>query len=581
MIGLEIAFIYVLRCFIKRFLCGGLLLLLPGYCPLIQADEWIIEGADRALAQNLTLYLDDIAPADARQDPEAILTQPITSAAQALGYYHLRWSLTQRRRDTVIEVQPGARVVYRNVTVALRGDGRDEKALKKFWRDIPVKPGVALHHGDYEAFKRSALENARSLGYLDARFATSSVRVDRDSNSADVMLALETGPAFSIDRVLFEGSRLDPDLLQRLSTIKSGDRFRAGELAQMYGGLYDSGYFDDINISQQPAGATQRDIVVKLKDAARHQIETGAGFSTDTGARVRLGWNRPALNRAGHQLQNDLKLAQKEQSFSSEYRIPLGNPLEHYVGINAGWRSRDIEDTSTEVFAAGVALHDKKSSGWHSRYGVEFNYEKYRQGAEPANEVFYTVPGIGWDYVHLQGPERMPDFGYKFWINTDASVPALGADASFTRVMLGAKWLNVFNAVHELQVRGEGGAISQSDIDRVPASRRFFTGGDQTVRGFSYLSLAPEDDTGQAIGGRYLNVASIEYRYRLRDDWHLAAFVDTGRAYSDTSDPFHTSIGVGLHWQTIVGPIRFDIATPIDDDEHKAVHLHVTMGPSL
>ena len=147
--------------------------------------------------------------------------------------------------------------------------------------------------------------------------------------------------------------------------------------------------------------------------------------------------------------------------------------------------------------------------------------------------------------------------------------------------MLGAKWLKVWHDYHELQVRGEAGAISQSDVEKVPASRRFFTGGDQTVRGFSYLALAPRDDNGEAIGGRFMNVASVEYRYRLRDDWHLATFVDTGRAYTDQGDAFHTAVGFGVHWQTVVGPIRFDIARPISDPDYKAVHLHVTMGPSL
>jgi translocation and assembly module TamA len=548
---------------------------------MANAGEWIIKGANRALTQNLHLYLNDVAVTDAGQDLAAQLQEPITTAAQALGYYRLTWSAARHESDVIIEVEPGEQVVYRTVDLALHGTGKDESALQKFWHEVPIKPGVILHHGDYELFKRNAIDNARGAGYLDAHFSTQAVRVDIAANSADVTLHLETGPAFTVNRVVLKGSRLDTDLLQKMSTIKTGERFKNSSLAEMYGGLYDSGYFEEISIEQKPAGPGQRDIVVTLKDAARHQVVTGAGFSTDTGARVRLGWNRPVINKAGHQLQNELRLAEVEQSFTSEYRIPIGNPLENYVGVNAGWRNRDVEDTSTEVFNTGIALHNKKASGWHSRYGIEFDYEKYRQGSEPANEVFYTVPGVGWDYVYQEGPLRLPDYGYKFWISTDASVPALGADSPFARLMLGAKWLKVLHDHHEIQLRGEAGAISQPDIEQVPASRRFFTGGDQTVRGFSYLALAPKDDVGEAIGGRYLNVASIEYRYRLRENWHVAAFVDTGRAYSDAAEPFHTGAGFGLHWQTIVGPIRFDIAKPIDDNEHKAVHLHITMGPSL
>lgn len=545
------------------------------------AADWIIDGADRKLKQNLLLHLGDIDDINAEHELVSELSDSINDASQALGYYHLTWSAAREDDDIRISVNPGERIRWRTINATFSGAGSNEKALRKLWSEIPIEKGRVFNHGTYESFKRRMVDTARADGYLNARFTTHVVKVDTDEGSADLTLHLETGAAFRVRSVKFDGSKLDPDLLNNMSALKKGDRFRASALAEFYGALYDSGYFEEITIDQQPAGDEERDILITLVDAARHQVTAGVGFSTDTGARIRLGWNRPTINKAGHQLQNELRLAELEQSLTSEYRIPLGNPLEHYIGVNAGWRNREVEDTRTEIFNAGIALHNKLSNGWHSRYGIDVEQEKYRQGSEPANEVFYTIPGVGWDYVYQEGPIRLPDYGYKFWINTDASVPALGADAPFARLMLGAKWLKVWRNYHELQLRGEAGVISQSDIEQVPASRRFFTGGDQTVRGFSYLALSPTDDNGEAIGGRFTNVASIEYRYRLRDDWHIATFVDTGRAYTDQGDPFHTAVGIGVHWQTIVGPIRFDIARPIDDPDHKAVHLHVTMGPSL
>jgi translocation and assembly module TamA len=549
------------------------------------AADWIIDGANRELTQNLRLHLGDIDNVkehiDEHEQLITELTAPITNASQALGYYHLTWTAKRDHDDVRIDVQQGARTHWRDVDVVASGDGSKEAELQKVWQQMPMKKGDALNHGDYEKFKRRLLDTAHATGYLDANFSQHSVKVDADTNSADVVLHLETGPVFTVRNIEFTGSRIDPNVLKKMSALKTGDRYRTTALAELYGALFDSGYFREINIEPKPAGPAQRDIVITLHDAARHQVVAGVGFSTDTGARIRLGWNRPTINKAGHSLQNELRLAELEQSFTSEYRIPLGNPLEHYIGINAGWRNREVEDTNTEIFNAGIALNNKLPSGWHTRYGLDFDFEKYHQGSEPANEVFYSIPGVGWDYTYQEGPIRLPDFGYKFWINTDASVPALGADSPFARLMVGAKWINVWRDRHELQLRGEAGAISQADIEQVPASRRFFTGGDQTVRGYSYLVLAPEDDTGAAIGGRYMNVASIEYSYRLRDDWHVATFVDTGRAYTDPGDPFHSAFGVGLHWQTLVGPIRFDIARPVDDSKYKAVHLHITMGPSL
>jgi translocation and assembly module TamA len=119
-----------------------------------------------------------------------------------------------------------------------------------------------------------------------------------------------------------------------------------------------------------------------------------------------------------------------------------------------------------------------------------------------------------------------------------------------------------------------------SNIELIPASQRFFTGGDQTVRGYDYESLATTDANGELIGGRYLNVASAEYSFKVADRWRAAVFTDTGRAFNNRDEPWHKSIGIGARWLSPVGQIRVDFAVPIDDEE-KGWRLHIFIGPPL
>jgi translocation and assembly module TamA len=119
------------------------------------------------------------------------------------------------------------------------------------------------------------------------------------------------------------------------------------------------------------------------------------------------------------------------------------------------------------------------------------------------------------------------------------------------------------------------------DFYTVPLSKRFYTGGDQTVRGYRYNSLAPEDENGELIGGQFLNVFSVEYRYALTQEWRLATFADTGRTYISSHDPFHSGAGLGLRWILPIGEISFDIAKPVTGEDKSSPRLHVYMGVFL
>jgi translocation and assembly module TamA len=119
------------------------------------------------------------------------------------------------------------------------------------------------------------------------------------------------------------------------------------------------------------------------------------------------------------------------------------------------------------------------------------------------------------------------------------------------------------------------------NFDDLPPSQRYFTGGDTSVRGYAYQALGPKDSVGNVIGGRYLAVASLEYEHPLKKNWSAAAFVDTGNAFSKSFDEdLKTGVGVGVRWQSPIGPVRIDIAHPLDDRDTR-FRVHLRLGPDL
>ena len=86
---------------------------------------------------------------------------------------------------------------------------------------------------------------------------------------------------------------------------------------------------------------------------------------------------------------------------------------------------------------------------------------------------------------------------------------------------------------------------------------------------------------GDAVGGRYLEVTSLEYNYRFAERWSAATFIDAGRAFNNFDTAYSVGAGVGIRWQSPVGPFRLDIAEPVDDERFNNIRFHISLGPEL
>ena len=129
--------------------------------------------------------------------------------------------------------------------------------------------------------------------------------------------------------------------------------------------------------------------------------------------------------------------------------------------------------------------------------------------------------------------------------------------------------------------RANGGAVIANDNTVVPITQLFLSGGDTTVRGYSYQSIGARTDNGKLIGGRYMASGSVEWQRPItvagnRSDWEHATFVDAGTV-TDALDTYTVFVGVGtgIRWRSPVGPLQADLAYGL---ETKKVRLHLRLG---
>ena len=115
----------------------------------------------------------------------------------------------------------------------------------------------------------------------------------------------------------------------------------------------------------------------------------------------------------------------------------------------------------------------------------------------------------------------------------------------------------------------------------LPPSIRFFAGGDQSVRGFSYQSLGPRDASGLVVGGSDLLVGSAELERALFQNWGVSLFYDTGNAFDAFNNlQFQQAGGVGLHYYTPVGGLNLSLAKRLGVNR-EVYYIHFTVGFQL
>jgi translocation and assembly module TamA len=175
------------------------------------------------------------------------------------------------------------------------------------------------------------------------------------------------------------------------------------------------------------------------------------------------------------------------------------------------------------------------------------------------------------------------NWGDKQTITTEFASESLLSDINMLRVTAASKWVRSAGQ-HRFLWRAELGGIVTNDFEQVPSSLRFFTGGDQSVRGFDYKTLSPfefdSDGERELTGGQYLAVASVEYSYPVAENWRAAAFVDVGNASEKLFNDPAIGFGLGAIWNSPIGPVRFYLAKG-KSDFGETRYVHISMGPAL
>jgi len=555
-----------------------------------------IDGVDKEMADNVRSYLtltryvtrDDLTDGQVRR----LADKAVDEAADALrpfGYYsptvHSRTTRDQPNWIVRLKIQPGDPVKLRTVDLKLGGAGRNDPELKALIAGSPLKVGSRLDHATYDNFKATLMRTAQERGYLDAQYTRRELLVKTKELSGEAHLELDTGGRYEFGAITIDQDVLDDEVLAGYVRIAQGQPYSLEKLHATQFALEDSNYFSTVSVTpgeRDPATLTVP-VTIRGEKIKRDRYAVSAGYGTDTGVRGQFTWDNRRANTRGHRMRTELTASQIKQEAVVRYLIPIGDPTLEKLEFSAGYVNEEIGDLRSEraELMGGVT---QAFGHWQRVLFLKLDEERTIIPHAPDTKDLLLIPGISYASLppnFITGWVR--DAAYYFELSGSPNM--LGSNASYLRFYSRAErvW-PIRDGPWHLRLRGELGATWVDRFSQLPASQRFFAGGDRSVRGFAYNSLSPplpptpENPNGSTSGGgENLLIGSVEFERDIRDRFRGAVFFDTGNAFNDWNTPLEYSVGVGIRWKLPMLMIGLDLAQALSEKgQNPRVHLNIT-----
>ena len=566
----------------------------------------------RLLEKNLDLArLQDLPTDDAIDDSEWVRLIGAAPAQardllQTEGYFDAQVAV-QRQIETVdgrplqqvlLTVQAGPRTRIASLQVDFQGALKDRLAAADadalaLSRPLAgagiLQPGQPFRNPAWAELKQQWLARLRSAGYAVASLAQSRADIDVLQQQAALSLLIDSGPLFRAGPLLIEGlQHHDAATVRHLAGFGIGEALTETRLLDFQDRLQKAGLFESVNVSFDPtsAQADASPVRVRLTELALQQATLGVGLSANSGPRATAEHThrRPfGLAAVAH---NKLEWGRDKQGWTGDFQ---SHPGEGFYRKLLGIQIDRLRSATDVVLSQRVRLGRTQDTPRIERqYFVEWLRSTQTDQSLAANAGTSTAANAAsaisanyhWVLRQLDSV-LLPTRGLTLSLQggTGHARSQGGSAGPFGRVYGRLTAYLPLSQAWYGQARVEAGQILKASGLTVPDAMGFRAGGDDSVRGYAYRSLAPLGTDGGTVSGRALLTASIEVARpisaSLPSVW-AALFIDAGRAVDDWRD-YKPALGygAGLRWRSPIGPLKVDLAWA---DELRRLRLHFSVG---
>ena len=508
-------------------------------------------------------------------------------ALAPFGYYHPEVAAEIRdngkgKLQLLVKIVPGEPVRVIALDIELKGAGAGEGELRRLVRTFPLKKGGVLLQPEYERAKSNLKAQASNLGYLDADFTTHEIRIAAGEKSAQIALTLDTGERYFFDDVSIEGAPEYPQpFLRRFLAFQKGEVFSYSKLGETQLNFSNSERFKAVLVTPEKEKAKDRHVpvLVKLTPSARRTLRPGVGYGTDTGARATVHFRELNLFHKGHDLDLTLYGAQRLQGFAARYTIPSARDIKSNTSVQLNLQQEDVTSYVSQFAAIELDYNHSLGGGEIATPYLRIQQENFKIAGESSSSRL-VLPGFRFSKENFDSLTR-PTRGYRYALDLRGAHPLFGSDSALVQFIAEGNTVLPLPWRLSLHLRTKVGLSQLADpLADFPPSIRFFAGGDQSVRGYSYQSLGPRNAENQVVGGRDLVTGSVELERAIFDKWGISLFHDAGNAFNSfTNVHLYQGAGVGVHYYTPIGGLHLDLARRFTSSN--SYYIHFTVGFQL
>lgn len=505
------------------------------------------------------------------------------------------FSVEENGTFVVVKVNPGPVYPLEVFRITYKQRGEEKEGLPHCTislKDLEIQLGEPATPESILNAEDLLLDQLNLQGYAFAKILKRDVFADRQNQNVIVLIEVETGPLTYYGRIRITGlERVKESYVFKKLKWQEGDLYSPSKVEKTQEALDLSGLFRSVNISN-PEGPTDGDLIeleLNFMEAKQRTIGFGVNFNTQLGPGISGEWEDRNFFGEGQKLALRTDLWWDWQFGSLTYLIPdykrqnqnLIWQLNYEQGHRKAYTERAVSLSATIqrrvskelTFSYGAMYKHLLSE--HSEHNGTFNLFKTPLQLKWSTEDNILDPTDGASFHLLCIPSLQfvsPEFAYSINTLTTTYYKSFTEDKR-----------HVFAAKLML------GSIIGAGKHNIPPPERFYAGSQNTIRGYRYLTVSPIEDRHhhKPVGGRSMVIYSLELRSRITKDFGLVGFWDIGNVYFDAIPDFKRrllqSTGLGIRYYTPVGPLRLDIAVPLNRRRHidNYLEIYFSIGQSF
>ncbi len=514
--------------------------------------------------------------------------------AQTEGYFRAEVTVAVDPADAhriLIKLVPGEPATVGRFTLEFDGDlarraeSGDANALDfeaRLRAEWQLQRGQVFRNGNWDSAKAQTLSALRNEGWAAAIWTATAAQVDPATNKARLFLVADTGPRFLAGDVVVEGLERQPERNVRLlAGFGPGTPLTQTRLLDYQDRLQKTGLFDQVAViyDPDPAQAAHTTVTVRLHEQSLQQATVALGYNSLTGKRITLEHTDRKVFGLPATANNKLQWGKYLQEWDSSLAT---HPADGFHSWIVGASLSRILSTDDEVRAGSIRFGRTQNSNALDRM-TYVQFERSIQCNTPDQTKFPDIKNYCVDARALSLNQAnvwrnvdsviLPTKGYT--LSGQVGVGYAGGPASVYGPSEYGPYTRLYGRVTEYwplahsfygQARLELGQIIVAGNVPMPDAEQWRAGGEDSVRGYAWRSLAPLNRYDAVVGGNALITTSVEVAHpftaSLPSVW-WATFVDAGQAAA-RFDKLKMAVGygVGVRWRSPVGPLNIDWSTP-------------------